>query len=476
MDSPLAALKFLILKTPFFLKTAFFHVLSLSPTAQKWSLRTEMTVAVLRALIGDAPPSTITSQQALFLKDPGVNGSMWVSKVAFPPPEDAVRQLLFTAIEELKSGGEEYAKTGLEAVEGEWVGPRRGVKANAPEPKDMSEADKYEKLVAEAETDLTLLYFHGGSYYLQDPASNRPLMAKYADLAGGRVFSVRYRLAPQNPFPAALLDALVAYLSLLYPPPGALHDPIPASRILVCGDSAGGNLATVLLQTLLHLRRSAPAGETPTVTFHGADVPLPLPAGLTLNSPSVDLTRCLQGSGAHKYDYLPPNTRSPALSPPCAAWPADPPRAELFCEGSALRHPLVSPLSAASWAGSPPMFVVCGEEKLTDEIKIFAQKAVRDGVPVVWEQYEAMPHCFALLLEGTAEAAAYFEGWKRFVRGISERKSVETNGEFIEAKSVVRWPVDVRNLLDMSEGDIEEAMIAGQRAIEERFALQTASG
>ncbi|KAL2111730.1 hypothetical protein VUR80DRAFT_9451 [Thermomyces stellatus] len=475
MDSRLAILKSLLLKTPLLLKTALLHTLSLTPTSQKWSLRTELTVAVLRAFIGDAPPETITSQQARFLKDPGVKGSMWVSKVTLPPPEDAVRELLFTTIEGLKSGGEEYAKPSLQPVEGEWVGPRRGVEANAPEPKDMSEMEKYERLVAESGSDLTLLYFHGGSYYLMDPAWNRPLMAKYADLSGGRVFSLRYRLAPQNPFPAALLDSLTAYLSLLYPPPGALHDPVPPSRILLCGDSAGGNLATVLLQTLLHLHRTTPAGETPTVTFHGAEVSLPLPAGVALNSPSVDLTRCLQGSGPHKYDYLPPNSRSPALSPPCAIWPADPPRAELLCEGSALCHSLVSPISAPSWAGSPPIFVVCGEEKLTDEGKLFAQKAARDGATVVWEQYEAMPHCFALVLEGTAEAASYFQGWTRFVERISEGEPVETTGEFIEAKTVARRPVNVRNLLSMSDEDVKEAMRGGQRAIEERFAQQMAS-
>lgn len=476
MDSPLAALKFAVIQTPLLLlKALVLHTLGLSPTCHKWSLRTELTVTILRAFIADAPPSTITAQQSLFLKDPAVKGKMWVSKVAFPPPEDGVRQLLFHAIENLKAGGEVYDKASLQAVEGEWVGVRLGVKGNAPEPPGMSEGDKYGRLVAEAESDLTLLYFHGGSYYLLDPATNRPLMAKYAGLAGGRVFSVRYRLAPQNPFPAALLDGLVAYLSLLYPPPGAVHDAVPASRIILCGDSAGGNLATVLLQTLLYLHRIAPTGEMPTVTFHGAEVVVPLPAGVALNSPSVDLTRSLQGTSPHKWDYLPPSSRSPALSPPCVAWPANPPRAELFCEASALRHPLVSPLASPSWAGSPPVFVVCGEEKLGDEAKLFAQKAARDGVAVVWEQYEAMPHCFALVLTGTAEAEACFEGFKGFVRGIRDGEAVVAKGEFIEAKTVKRSPVDVRNLLAMSGEDISEAMLRGQKAIEVRFAKSTAS-
>ena len=475
MNSPLAVVKFLLSKTPYLLKTLVLHVLSISPTSKKWTLRTELTVAMLRAFIADAPPSTITSQQAMFLKDPGVKGGMWVSKVAFPPPEDDTREMLFRVIDGLKSGGEEYDKARLQAVEGEWVGRRQRVGPNTPEPKDMSEAEKYKSLVDETENDLTLLYFHGGSYYLIDPVSNRPLMAKYAGLSGGRVFSLRYRLAPQHPFPAALLDALVAYLSLLYPPPGALHEPVPASRIIICGDSAGGNLATVLIQTLLQLHRDAPAGETPTVTFHGKKVSIPLPAAVTLSSPSMDLTRSLQGSTAHKWDYLPPSTKSPALSPPCAVWPSDPPRAELFCEASILCHPLVSPLSAPSWAGSPPIFVACGEEKLTDEAKLFAQKAARDGVAVVWEQYEAMPHCFAQVLVGTPEAESCFAGLGEFVKRIADGEEVATKGEFVEALTVKRRDVDVRSLLEMSDEDIREGMLRGKQAIEDRFAKSMAS-
>ena len=69
----------------------------------------------------------------------------------------------------------------------------------------------------ECKSPVTVLYFHGGAYYLLDPSTHRPTTKKLAKLTGGRCYSVRYRLAPQNPFPAALLDALVSYLTLLYP-------------------------------------------------------------------------------------------------------------------------------------------------------------------------------------------------------------------------------------------------------------------
>ncbi|KAH6855073.1 acetyl-hydrolase [Chaetomium sp. MPI-CAGE-AT-0009] len=481
MDSPLSVLGFVLSKIPVLLKTVLFHTLSLSPTCHKWTLRTELTITMLREFITNAPPSTITKQQAMFLTDHGVKGSMWVSKVAFPAPRDAaLRDLVCKAIRDLGAGGEEYTTPTLQDVEGEWVGYRAGVKANTPEPKGLSEREKYDNLVKEMKTNMTLLYFHGGSYYLMDPVSTRPLMGKYAALSGGSVFAVRYRLAPQGPFPAALLDALIAYLSLLYPTPGSFHEPIPASRIVLGGDSAGGNLASVLLQTLLHLHRGVPAGETPTVTFHGTTVPLPLPAGATLSSPSMDLTRCMQGPDPSPatWDYLPPPSFSPArASPPCALWPSDPPRAELFCEGSALCHPLVSPLAAPSWAGAPPVFVVCGEERLADECKAFAQRAARDGVRVVWEQYEAMPHCFAQVMEGSVEGEACFASWVGFVRMLLEKQGeVATRGEFVTARTLERASVDVYNLLDMGHEDILLCMQRGRQAILERFIESMASG
>ncbi len=177
----------------------------------------------------------------------------------------------------------------------------------------------------EVTTDVTVLYLHGGSLYLMDPCTQRAPVSKYARVTGGRVLSVRYRLAPQNPFPSALLDVFVSYLSLLYPPAGSLHKLIPASQIVFAGDSAGGNLSVVLLQTLLQIHRSASAGTVPTVLFHGKEVELPLPAGIALSSPSLDLTRSMPSTPTNAlYDYLPPPSIAVEKSPPCDIWPTKP--------------------------------------------------------------------------------------------------------------------------------------------------------
>ena len=57
---------------------------------------------------------------------------------------------------------------------------------------------------------------------------------------------INYRLAPQNLFPAALQDALAAYLYLLNPPNDAGFDPLNPENIIFVGDSAGGGLVIAL--------------------------------------------------------------------------------------------------------------------------------------------------------------------------------------------------------------------------------------
>lgn len=465
-------MKFLLFKTPFILKTALFHVLSLSPTASKWDLRTALIVNIVRDMLSNSPPSTISKQQEDTLRDPGIKGKMWVSKVTMPAPsEDALVDLLVNTIDALKLENESYSRPAPVPVEAEWTGYRADVADNAPEP-SISEAEKYESMMKEVTSDVTLLYFHGGALYLMDPCTQRSAVSKYSKITGGRVFSVRYRLAPQNPFPAALLDAFISYLSLLYPPAGALHKPVPASQIVFTGDSAGGNLSLALLQTLLQIHRAATTGTTPTVLFQGKEVELPLPAGLALSSPSLDLTRSMPSTEANAiYDYLPPPPIALTKSPPCAIWPAIPPRAYLYCEGSMLCHPLVSPLSTESWAGAPPIFVVSGEEMLADEGKAFVQKAAGQGVTVVWEQYEAMPHCFALLLEGNAAGAMSFDTWAEFVkRAVQNPGEIVTGAEFITAKTLVRQPVDIGKLIEMSDEVILGRMKKSRQEIIERAA------
>lgn len=86
----------------------------------------------------------------------------------------------------------------------------------------------------------TVLYFHGGGYALGSAAASVNLAADIARRSGTIVYTVDYRLAPENRFPAAVDDALAAYR-------GLLERGVPARTIAVSGESAGGGLALALL-------------------------------------------------------------------------------------------------------------------------------------------------------------------------------------------------------------------------------------
>ena len=256
-----------------------------------------------------------------------------------------------------------------------------------------------------------------------DPASHRQPVSYLAKLSSGRCLSIRYRLAPQDPFPAAILDGLVAYLSLLSPPPGSFHSPVPASSVVFAGDSAGGNLSLVLLQTILTLQRKG----VNSVRFHGRDVPLSLPAGLALNSPWCDVSRAMPSCHTNaQYDYI----SAPASAdfgiadafPPDDVWPTSPPRVDLYVNASALIHPLVSPLAAKAehWRGAPPVYVCTGNEGLEDEIAIVARRMYEAGVDVTFDGYEGMPHCFGMILLQHPMGKACMHTWGNFIKAVGE--------------------------------------------------------
>src|SRR5580700_2279621 len=109
---------------------------------------------------------------------------------------------------------------------------------------------------------LVLLYLHGGGYFACSARTHRPFTTAFAQ-SGLRVYAPDYRLAPENPFPAGLEDAVAAW--------HAVRAEIgPSTPMVIGGDSAGGGLA---LATMLKLRDGGAA----------------LPAAAALFSPLTDL-------------------------------------------------------------------------------------------------------------------------------------------------------------------------------------------
>lgn len=400
--------------------------------------------------------------QRFGLRDPGIKGPIWIAKVTLEAPKDVAgpQQALVWAIKELGDGYETYTLPKLTTVEAEWTGYRNGVDKDAPE-LQISEEEKYSRMMSEVESELTVLYFHGGAYCMMDPASHRPVTSHLAKLTKGRCLSVRYRLAPQNPFPAAILDALVAYLSLLSPPPGAFHQPVVSNNIIFAGDSAGGNLSLVLLQTILTLRR---VGVT-TVSFHGKDVSLDLPAGVSVQSPWCDIARTLPSvhKNAH-FDYLdPPSQTGLPLHPPDDVWPTKPPRVEIYSEASTLAHPLVSPLAASSelWRGAPPVYICVGNEGLEDEITVVARRLHCAGVSVVFDGYEGMPHCFAMIFRDSIAAKNCFASWSQFCVEAIQGKVVRSH--------VGTWMKAFSNLAKFDEVELNKISEFSDAAVDQRL-------
>ncbi|KAI9221944.1 Alpha/Beta hydrolase protein [Blastocladiella britannica] len=147
-------------------------------------------------------------------------------------------------------------------------------------PKDMSESDRAVAPV--------VLYVHGGGFTFNSLRTTRMNVAPLAKSLGASLLSVEYRLSPEHEYPAALHDVVSAYLYLIR------HENVDPARIVVMGDSAGGNL--VLAAT--HFLRA-----------HG----LALPAAVVAISPWTDLPSNLPSLTSHKYDFC--VTRPTDLSP-----------------------------------------------------------------------------------------------------------------------------------------------------------------
>lgn len=461
--SPKAVVKLLVPRLSLVLKTALFNALGLSKNSSKQNVTTEVVVVFLRSLLRIRRPMRFLQRAST--KDPGIKGPIMVAKVTIPPPDDdenGPREVICRAIKELGTGSESYTVPDVVAVEAEWTGYRKGVSPKVPRP-DMTEEDHYQNLMETVSSPTTVLYFHGGAYFLMDPASVRDNTSRLAKLTGGRCYSVRYRLAPQSSFPAQLLDALIAYLSLLSPPAVSLHHPVPAKTIVFAGDSAGGNLAVALLQLLLTLKRM---GLT-SIKFHGADVPLELPAGVAVNSPWVDIGRSLPSinDNAH-FDYLdPPSAIGISKAEPIAddLWPASPPRAEIFCNASMLTHPLTSPLAAPPelWKGMPPIWMCLGNEGLEDEITILARRMHQGGGVVDFVGYEGMPHCFAMIFATTPRGKDCFDRWAKFCSDVANGSSPRSSrAVWVKAfsKPLNAKEMEMNQVSTLTDNDVVEAM------------------
>jgi monoterpene epsilon-lactone hydrolase len=206
-----------------------------------------------------------------------------------------------------------------------------------------------------------LLWLHGGAFILPaSPVAHLEMACWLAAELGMNVFLPDYRLAPRNRFPAALDDCERAYRMLLdfgYAP----------DRIVIGGDSAGGNLTLGVLQ---RIRKQN----------------WPMPACVLPLSPATELGR-IHAPGSRPWKMA----KDPIL-PIAALQRVD----EMYAGDWDASDPELSPLYA-DCRGFPPMFLLASDsEVLLDDTVLFARRAKAAGVDVRCEIWPVLPHAFPL--------------------------------------------------------------------------------
>ena len=228
-----------------------------------------------------------------------------------------------------------------------------------------------------ANREKVILYVHGGGYVSGSCSDHRGFISKFARYSGVTNLIYEYRLAPENPFPAALDDSVKIYQWLL-------ASGYKSENIIVAGESAGGGLCLALLLAL-----------------KGRNIALPVAA--VAISPWTDLT-CSSAS------YKTKNSLSPA---PLNSWFVF---SKHYVGNNQADMPLISPLFG-DLKGFPPLLINSGvDDELYEDGEKFYIKAKEAGVNVSFRKGIGMVHCYPLLAPMFPEATEAMDEIVKFIR------------------------------------------------------------
>ncbi|AZI37651.1 steryl acetyl hydrolase [Caenibius tardaugens NBRC 16725] len=207
----------------------------------------------------------------------------------------------------------------------------------------------------------TMLYFHGGGYRMGSPVAWLPYVTRLAEAAGANVILPYYRLAPENPFPAALHDAVAVYRALA-----------ERGDVVLAGDSAGGGLALALGIVASQAGRAA--------------------AGVVLVSPMLDFAASADTYESRAGRDLLFSRQAVA---DCGA---------LYLQGHPVDDPLVSGIHADPESVPPALVLVGGEEVLLGEALHFVERLGRADRAVTLHVAPGMGHVWPMMAPDTVEA------------------------------------------------------------------------
>ncbi|WP_405485116.1 alpha/beta hydrolase [Nocardia sp. NBC_00511] len=220
-----------------------------------------------------------------------------------------------------------------------------------------------------ADSGALIVFFHGGGWTVGSIDACDNVCRFLADRSGIPVLSIGYRLAPEHPFPAAIQDATAAYR---YARDNADRFGARADRIVVAGESAGGNLAAVIAQ------QATTAGLPPIFQL--------------LFCPITDLSRKRRSYRLFSDGYV--------LTEAHMDWFRD----NYLANPEHALDPRASPLLATDFAGLPPSYIaVSGFDPLRDEGEEYAHRLQQAGVPTTLRRHRGLIHG---IIYGTAFGAA----------------------------------------------------------------------
>ena len=237
-------------------------------------------------------------------------------------------------------------------------------------------------ITSEAKPNRRMAYFHGGGFTAGGLDFIHPLSEGLSKVSECSILNIDYRLAPENPFPAALEDALTSYLWMCNNGPDGENQ---AKKIFIGGDSAGGGLT---LSTLLKLKDDS---------HKLAD------AGVTLSA-FTDLA--VTGESIISRVSVDPICKPNHLKQ----------HAELYLAGQDPRTHLASPLYG-DLTNLPPLLMQVGDaEILLDDTVRFAEKAEKAGVKVTLEVWPEMIHVWQSMAPLFPEAQQAVDRIGEFIR------------------------------------------------------------
>jgi acetyl esterase len=205
-----------------------------------------------------------------------------------------------------------------------------------------------------------VVWLHGGGWVIGSVETYDPVARALALASGAAVVSVDYRLAPEHPYPAAVDDAEAAVRALA-DRAGELG--LDGARMAIAGDSAGGNLATVVARRLRD-------GGGPRLRLQVLIYPV---TDAARDTPSYRDVAVAGALGGEEMDWY---------------W-------DLYLAGADGLDPDASPLRADDLSGMPPAYLlIAAHDPLRDEAGRYAERLEAAGVPVTVRRFDGMVHGF----------------------------------------------------------------------------------